>query len=368
MRGECPEVKKKLKKNKFTFKKAKAMMATWSDEDEDDNAHGRSEDEEIQCLMARSEDSNEVDTSSGQVDTGSENKLMKLKRILKKKILKKRLLKKKILRNTLLKNKFHKINFLKHKINRVRQQLEIAPPHSDLTFSMAPPSKRLASRRRPISPKADNGSRAPAERRSKHRDDWLLELIVSPNRQTSKVRGSFTKFVQPRFVDFKSLEDMFPSLQPLFDTQGWTTFLYSHKWYSPVTVTEFYNNLEFSVQSDELYTTTGESQGLSRARRRMLNKSLIRMMKMMVVMKTPKQSPWMLRGMMMLLLKTKHHGIQHHPFEILLLVRWPNYRINSLRALTISMLVLIMLIHGWMHWPHSCANSASAYQALYGVS
>ncbi|MQM23134.1 hypothetical protein Taro_056197, partial [Colocasia esculenta] len=59
MRGECPELKKKLKKDKFTFKKAKAMMATWSDEDEDDNAQGNSGDEEIQCLMARSEDSNE---------------------------------------------------------------------------------------------------------------------------------------------------------------------------------------------------------------------------------------------------------------------------------------------------------------------
>ncbi|MQL70706.1 hypothetical protein Taro_002982 [Colocasia esculenta] len=63
MRGQCLELKKKLKKDKFTFKKAKAMMATWSDEDEDDNAQGSSEDEEIQCLMARSEDSNEVNSS-----------------------------------------------------------------------------------------------------------------------------------------------------------------------------------------------------------------------------------------------------------------------------------------------------------------
>ncbi|MQL91220.1 hypothetical protein Taro_023828 [Colocasia esculenta] len=47
MRGECLELKKKLKKDKFTFKKAKAMMATWSDEDEDDNAQGSSKDEEI---------------------------------------------------------------------------------------------------------------------------------------------------------------------------------------------------------------------------------------------------------------------------------------------------------------------------------
>ncbi|MQM16935.1 hypothetical protein Taro_049898 [Colocasia esculenta] len=63
MRGECLELKKKLKKDKFTFKKAKAMMATWSDEDEEDNAQGSSGDEEIQCLMARSEDSNELSTA-----------------------------------------------------------------------------------------------------------------------------------------------------------------------------------------------------------------------------------------------------------------------------------------------------------------
>ncbi|MQL82237.1 hypothetical protein Taro_014701 [Colocasia esculenta] len=60
MRGECPELKKKLKKEKFTFKKAKAMLATWSDEDEDENSQGTSEDDEVQCLMARSDDTNEV--------------------------------------------------------------------------------------------------------------------------------------------------------------------------------------------------------------------------------------------------------------------------------------------------------------------
>ncbi|MQL78082.1 hypothetical protein Taro_010504 [Colocasia esculenta] len=59
MIGECPELKKKLKKEKFTFKKAKAMLATWSDEDEDEDAQEASGDEEIQCLMARSDDSNE---------------------------------------------------------------------------------------------------------------------------------------------------------------------------------------------------------------------------------------------------------------------------------------------------------------------
>ncbi|MQL79287.1 hypothetical protein Taro_011727 [Colocasia esculenta] len=56
---ECPELKKKLKKEKFTLKKAKAMLATWSDEDEDEDAQATSRDEEIQCLMARSDDSNE---------------------------------------------------------------------------------------------------------------------------------------------------------------------------------------------------------------------------------------------------------------------------------------------------------------------
>ncbi|MQM04281.1 hypothetical protein Taro_037079 [Colocasia esculenta] len=61
MRGECPELKKKLKKDKFTFKKAKAMLASWSDEDED--SQGTSEDEEIQCLMAKSDDSTEVNSS-----------------------------------------------------------------------------------------------------------------------------------------------------------------------------------------------------------------------------------------------------------------------------------------------------------------
>ncbi|MQM08271.1 hypothetical protein Taro_041126, partial [Colocasia esculenta] len=59
MRGECPELKKKLKKDKFTFKKAKAMVATWSDEDDDQNSQATSRDDEVHCLMARSDDSNE---------------------------------------------------------------------------------------------------------------------------------------------------------------------------------------------------------------------------------------------------------------------------------------------------------------------
>ncbi|MQM04389.1 hypothetical protein Taro_037185 [Colocasia esculenta] len=42
MTGECPELKKKLKKDRFTFKKAKAMVATWSDEDEDEDSQATS--------------------------------------------------------------------------------------------------------------------------------------------------------------------------------------------------------------------------------------------------------------------------------------------------------------------------------------
>ena len=63
MRGECPELKKKLKKDKFVFKKAKAMLATWSDEDDDEKSQATSGDDEIHCLMARSDDSSEVNSS-----------------------------------------------------------------------------------------------------------------------------------------------------------------------------------------------------------------------------------------------------------------------------------------------------------------
>ncbi|MQL88322.1 hypothetical protein Taro_020878 [Colocasia esculenta] len=105
MRGECPELKKKLKKDKFTFKKAKAMMATWSDEDEDKNTQGRSGDEEIQCLMARSEDSKEI----------------------------------KFFKNNLPKNKFLKSNILKTKTNQVLQQSEM----SGSSLSCASPSSWL---------------------------------------------------------------------------------------------------------------------------------------------------------------------------------------------------------------------------------
>ncbi|MQM15725.1 hypothetical protein Taro_048676 [Colocasia esculenta] len=70
MRGECPELKKKLRKDKSTYQKPRAMMATWSDEDEDEgedeSSQDSSDDEEIQCLMARSEDSNEYSPSTSK--------------------------------------------------------------------------------------------------------------------------------------------------------------------------------------------------------------------------------------------------------------------------------------------------------------
>ncbi|MQL72461.1 hypothetical protein Taro_004793 [Colocasia esculenta] len=59
MRGECPELKKKLKKDKFVFKKAKAMLRTWSDEDDDEKSQATSGDDKIHYLMARSDDSSE---------------------------------------------------------------------------------------------------------------------------------------------------------------------------------------------------------------------------------------------------------------------------------------------------------------------
>ncbi|MQL86869.1 hypothetical protein Taro_019402 [Colocasia esculenta] len=205
MRGECPELKKKPKKEKFTFKKAKALLATWSDEDEDEDAQASSGDEEIHCLMARSEDSAEY----------------------------------------------------KHKQTSSSQEQENSSKgyllHSNLLFLTAPKGKRLTSRRRPLSPEAGEGSGVPTERRSKHRDDRLPELIVPPNLQLIKVIGTFTKFLQPRYVDFVSLEDMFHDLQPLFDVQCWTTFCYSDKRYSPTAVMEFYKNLGTSNAGD-VYT------------------------------------------------------------------------------------------------------------------
>ncbi|MQM02880.1 hypothetical protein Taro_035650 [Colocasia esculenta] len=113
------------------------------------------------------------------------------------------------------------------------------------------PSKKLASRRRPSSSQAD---RAEAERKTKHRDDHLPELVVPPRLHLTHSKGTHTKFVQQWYVEFESLAVMFPNLQPLFVSQGWTPFLYHHKRYSSFAIRDFYNNLGYT--SDDRFFTT----------------------------------------------------------------------------------------------------------------
>ncbi|MQM13317.1 hypothetical protein Taro_046242, partial [Colocasia esculenta] len=59
MKGECPEKKKEKHKKLHKFKKPKAMVATWSDEDssekEEEEKSSSSKSEEI-CFMANSSD------------------------------------------------------------------------------------------------------------------------------------------------------------------------------------------------------------------------------------------------------------------------------------------------------------------------
>ncbi|MQM14622.1 hypothetical protein Taro_047555, partial [Colocasia esculenta] len=70
MKGECPENKKEKHKKIHRFKKPKAMVATWSDEDssekEEEEKSSTSESEEI-CFMANSSDGKTiiVNRSSG---------------------------------------------------------------------------------------------------------------------------------------------------------------------------------------------------------------------------------------------------------------------------------------------------------------
>ena len=59
MRGECPEPRKRYKKEKF--RKAKAMVATWSDEDLDSSEEREDQRENI-CLMAIEDNSSEVNS------------------------------------------------------------------------------------------------------------------------------------------------------------------------------------------------------------------------------------------------------------------------------------------------------------------
>ncbi|MQM19000.1 hypothetical protein Taro_052000 [Colocasia esculenta] len=71
MKGECPENKKEKHKKIHKFKKPKAMVATWSDEDssekEEEEKSSSSESEEI-FFMANSSDG-KVDTTPSSVDT-----------------------------------------------------------------------------------------------------------------------------------------------------------------------------------------------------------------------------------------------------------------------------------------------------------
>ncbi|MQL72378.1 hypothetical protein Taro_004717 [Colocasia esculenta] len=58
MKGECPEIKKDKYKKNNKLKKPKAMIATWSDEDqsEDEEENSSSSENEELCFMAKSSD------------------------------------------------------------------------------------------------------------------------------------------------------------------------------------------------------------------------------------------------------------------------------------------------------------------------
>ncbi|MQL98379.1 hypothetical protein Taro_031086 [Colocasia esculenta] len=105
MRRECPELKKKLKKDKFTFKKAKAMLATWSDEDADEDEQATSGNEEIQCTTM-------MRTITSSLKREKKN-LMKIHKRMNLKL--------KLLKHTLLQN-----NLLKYKINPDLQQSQMS--------------------------------------------------------------------------------------------------------------------------------------------------------------------------------------------------------------------------------------------------
>ncbi|MQM15656.1 hypothetical protein Taro_048606 [Colocasia esculenta] len=93
---------------------------------------------------------------------------------------------------------------------------EDSPAKWPLPSSALHGRKMVASRQCYSSQEAGDSSRALVEHRSKHRADRIPELIVPPNLTLHKVRGVFKKFVQPRYVDFPSLEDMFEGLEPSF--------------------------------------------------------------------------------------------------------------------------------------------------------
>ncbi|MQL71079.1 hypothetical protein Taro_003379 [Colocasia esculenta] len=112
-----------------------------------------------------------------------------------------------------------------------------------LHLTMLTRRKMVAPRERKPSQEADDTSRATAERRSKHRADRTPEVHVPQNLDLCRVCGVFKKIMQPRYVDFSSLEDMFEGLEDLFEKQHWLRLVKSQKKYSPTVVTEFFNNL-----------------------------------------------------------------------------------------------------------------------------
>ncbi|MQL87184.1 hypothetical protein Taro_019728 [Colocasia esculenta] len=238
MRGECPELKKKLKKKKFTFKKAKAMLATLSDEDEDENSQATSGDDEVQYLMARSDDSNEdrKPASKGKLTRQQKDPLKRSVGALLDVadllliclnhplvIFEVYPLKRSV--GALLDVADLLLICLNHPlvifevciVGRQRitpSPLRFLPPyifflspvtiHFKIQPQMAPPARKMASRRRPRSPEDGQGSRAPTE----------------PERSTGKTVCQSSSSLRT-FT--------YSKLQPLFDVQSWSPFCYNHK-------------------------------------------------------------------------------------------------------------------------------------------
>ncbi|MQL85019.1 hypothetical protein Taro_017550 [Colocasia esculenta] len=75
--------------------------------------------------------------------------------------------------------------------------------------------KMVSARQRKPSEEAGDTSRATAERRSKHMADRTPEVHVPENLDLCRVAGIFKKIMQPRYVNFASLEDMFEGLEDL---------------------------------------------------------------------------------------------------------------------------------------------------------
>ncbi|MQM09057.1 hypothetical protein Taro_041928, partial [Colocasia esculenta] len=82
-------------------------------------------------------------------------------------------------------------------------------------ITMSTRRKMVSARQRKPSEEAGDTSRATAERRSKHTADRTPEVHVPENLDLCRVAGVFKKIMQPRYVNFASLEDMFEGLEDL---------------------------------------------------------------------------------------------------------------------------------------------------------